>query len=223
MSYRRVLQSYAQGIRGPTKKSLDIPREIAYGVAQQFNFKIQQHSLSPDPAKSLSAFVALCVRGAGLSRFPKFLRKSYSSITMLTSGAATAGPELATNYTNGYYAAGLPITEYCNAGDGSSCTSSEGTDYLFIGVLSFGEQFAANPCTNQSESIGCAMGFTAPTSGVISSSATPNSTLPVAGGPSGVVIDYSSNIYFSTLYNQTCSTSGGTGGCAVSATQAGLQ
>jgi len=142
---------------------------------------------------------------------------------VMTSGAATAGPELATNYTNGYYAAGLPITEYCNAGDGSSCTSSEGTDYLFIGVLSFGEQFSSNPCSNQSLSNGCIMSFTAPASGVISSSATPNATLPVAGGPSGVVIDYSSNIYFSTLYNQTCATSGGTGGCAVSATQSGLQ
>jgi hypothetical protein len=141
---------------------------------------------------------------------------------VMTSGAATAGPELATNYTNGYYAAGLPITEFCNDG-GNPCTSDEGPDYLFVGVLAYGEQFASNPCTDQSESIGCAMGFTAPTSGVISTSASPNGALPESGGPSGVVIDYSSNIYFSTLYNQTCTTSGGTGGCAVSATQSGLQ
>jgi hypothetical protein len=141
---------------------------------------------------------------------------------VMTSGAATAGPELATNYTNGYYAAGLPITEFCNDG-GNPCTSDEGPDYLFLGVLAFGDQFATNPCTNQGESVGCVMGFTAPTSGVISTSATPNGTLSESGGPSGVVIDYSSNVYFSTLYNQTCATSGGIGGCAVSATQSGLQ
>ncbi len=141
---------------------------------------------------------------------------------VMTSGAATAGPELATNYANGYYAAGLPITEFCNDG-GNPCTSDEGPDYLFLGVLAYGEEFATNPCTSQSETIGCAMGFTAPTSGVISSEATPNGTLPESGGPSGVVIDYSSNIYFSTLYNQTCTTSGGNGGCAISATQSGLQ
>jgi hypothetical protein len=141
---------------------------------------------------------------------------------VMTSGSATAGPDLASNYTNGYYSAGLPITEFCNDG-GNPCTSDEGPDYLFLGVLAFGDQFATNPCTNQSESVGCVMGFTAPTSGVISTSATPNGTLPESGGPSGITIDYSSNIYFSTLYNQTCATSGGTGGCTVSATQSGLQ
>lgn len=53
--------------------------------------------------------------------------------------------------------------------------------------------------------------------------------LPSAGGASGVIIDNTvnttgySNVYFSTLSNQTCSTSGGTGGCAVQASQSGLQ
>jgi hypothetical protein len=32
-----------------------------------------------------------------------------------------------------------------------------------------------------------------------------------------------SQVYFSTLGNQTCATSGGTGGCAVQASQPGLQ
>ena len=141
----------------------------------------------------------------------------------MSSGSATAGPELATNYTNGYYAAGLPLSEFCNAGDGSPCSSSAGTDYLFTGVLAFGANFTTNPCTNQGESVGCIMSFTAPASGVIANSATPNGTLPEAGGPSGIIIDFSSNVYFSTLYNQTCATSGGTGGCAISATQSGLQ
>jgi hypothetical protein len=52
-----------------------------------------------------------------------------------------------------------------------------------------------------------------------------------AGGASGIIIDNtvgsgtmagSSQIYFSTLGNQTCTTSGGTGGCAVQASQSGL-
>jgi hypothetical protein len=144
----------------------------------------------------------------------------------MTTGSAAAGPVVAANYTKGYYAAGLPITELCNNGN-SACTASQGTDYLFLGVLAFGSQFATNPCPSQSISIGCIMGFTVPKSGTISSSATPNGTLQEAGGASGIVVDNgasgASNIYFSTLLNQTCTTSGGTGGCAVSATQAALQ
>jgi hypothetical protein len=122
---------------------------------------------------------------------------------VMTTGSAAAGPQVATNYTNGHYAAGLPITEFCNNGN-NACTASQGTDYQFLSVLAFGSQF-----------------------GTISSSATPNGALEEAGGTSGIVVDNgasgASNIYFSTLLNQACTTSGGTGGCAVSATQAALQ
>lgn len=53
--------------------------------------------------------------------------------------------------------------------------------------------------------------------------------LPAAGGTSGIIIDNvlngtltgTSQVYFSTLSNQVCGTSG-TGGCAVQASQAGL-
>ena len=56
-------------------------------------------------------------------------------------------------------------------------------------------------------------------------------SLVTTGGTSGVIIDNTvgsgtmagaSQIYFSTLGNQTCTTSGGTGGCAVQASQGGL-
>jgi hypothetical protein len=138
------------------------------------------------------------------------------------STSATAGPVVATNYTNSYYAAGLQVSEFCNNGS-SPCTSTAGTDYLFLGVLGFGSNFSANPCTSQTLSTGCIMGFVAPTSGTVSSSATPTGTLPESGGTSGIVVDNgasgASNIYFSTLLNQTCTTSGGTGGCAVQASQ----
>jgi hypothetical protein len=54
--------------------------------------------------------------------------------------------------------------------------------------------------------------------------------LPVAGGASGIVIDNTvhsatlgtSQVYFSTLSNQPCGTSGA-GGCAIQASQSGLQ
>ena len=54
--------------------------------------------------------------------------------------------------------------------------------------------------------------------------------MPAAGGASGVIIDNyveapagASQVYFSTLSNQICSTSGGTGGCAVQASQSALK
>ena len=144
---------------------------------------------------------------------------------VMTAGGAAAGPQVATNYTNGYHAAGLQVTEFCNNGS-SACTASQGTDYLFLSVLAFGNQFTLNPCLNPSLGNGCVMGFTAPASGTVSTSATPNGTLQEAGGTSGIVVDNgasgASNIYFSTLLNQSCGNSG-TGGCAVSATQAGVQ
>jgi hypothetical protein len=144
----------------------------------------------------------------------------------MSAGGATAGPQVATNYTNSFYAAGLQVTEFCNHGS-SACTASLGTDYLFLSVLAYGSTFSTNPCLSQSASMGCVMGFTAPASGTVSSLATPNGTLEEAGGTSGIVVDNgasgAANIYFSTLGNQTCATSGGTGGCAVSASQAALQ
>lgn len=58
------------------------------------------------------------------------------------------------------------------------------------------------------------------------------SALRAAGGTSGIIIDNTvgsgtlagaSEVYFTTLANQTCVTSGGTGGCAVQASQAALK
>ena len=52
-----------------------------------------------------------------------------------------------------------------------------------------------------------------------------------AGGTSGIIMDNivpsgtlagASQVYYSTQANQTCTTSGGTGGCAVQASQSGL-
>jgi hypothetical protein len=62
--------------------------------------------------------------------------------------------------------------------------------------------------------------------------ALPTAALPAAGGTTGIIMDNivstgtltgASQVYFSTLGNQTCATSGGSGGCAVQASQPGLQ
>jgi hypothetical protein len=59
----------------------------------------------------------------------------------------------------------------------------------------------------------------------------PTAALSAAGGTSGIIIDNTVNvglvpgasqIYFTTLDDQTCATSGGTGGCAIQASQPGL-
>jgi hypothetical protein len=60
----------------------------------------------------------------------------------------------------------------------------------------------------------------------------PSAALTASGGTTGIIMDNivstgtlagASQVYFSTLGNQTCATSGGTGGCAVQASQPGLQ
>ena len=60
----------------------------------------------------------------------------------------------------------------------------------------------------------------------------PTAALPATGGTTGIIMDNivstgtltgASQVYFSTLGNQTCATSGTTGGCAVQASQPALQ
>jgi hypothetical protein len=135
-------------------------------------------------------------------------------ITSYVMGATSnVGPAVATNYTNGYYAAGQQVTEFYNTSDGNH-------DYIFLSVLSFGAPTSF--CGTASLSMGCVEGFDV-TSGTISSSTTPTGAIAEAGGASGTVVDNgasgASNIYFSTLLNQSCTTSGVTGGCATQTSQ----
>jgi len=131
------------------------------------------------------------------------------SINNNVMGTITPGPVVSTNYTNGYYAAGLQVAEFYT-----------GTfDYIFLSVLAFG-----NPtgCTAPSLNNGCVIGYDV-TNGTISGSTAPTGATVEPGGTSGIVVDSGAsgaqNIYFSTLLNQTCTT-GGTGGCAIQTTQA---
>jgi hypothetical protein len=132
-------------------------------------------------------------------------------ITSGVMGPAVAGPAVATNYTSGYYSAGLQISEFYN-------TSAGNHDYLFLSVLGFGQNNGNIACPSQSVTIGCVMGFDV-TSGVVNSGTVSTGALAEQGGTSGIVVDNgaagASNIYFSTLLNQSCTTSGGTNGCAI--------
>jgi hypothetical protein len=129
------------------------------------------------------------------------------------STTATAGPVLSSNFTNHIFAAGLQITE-----------NFTGTnDYIFVSVLAYG---GPSGCGTASLANGCVMGFNV-TSGTISGSTATTGATAEAGGTSGIIIDNTasspsgaSNIYYTPLSNQTCTTSASTGGCAIQISQA---
>jgi hypothetical protein len=133
----------------------------------------------------------------------------------ITSGvmgtSAVTGPVVSTNYDNSYYAAGLQVTEFLNGS----------TDYIFLSVLAFGNP-TTGFCGTASLGNGCILGYDV-SSGSITPSTSPKGATAEAGGTSGIVVDNAasgaSNIYFSTLLNQTCTTSGGMGGCAIQTLQ----
>jgi len=128
------------------------------------------------------------------------------------STTSTAGPVVAQNYTNGYYASGLDLTEFFNSD----------TDYIFLGTIAFSNYAGCG--TTPSINIGCVLGFNV-TSGSISGLTLPTGSSPAAGGASGIIVDNAgsatgeSNIYFSALSNQSCTTSGGSSGCAIQISQ----
>jgi hypothetical protein len=110
-----------------------------------------------------------------------------------------------------------PVTEFL--------PSTASTDLIFLSVEASGNGAAAIGCPTT----GCAVSFN------VFAGTTPTATVSrvgAAGGTSGIVIDNNvtsspsggSQVYFSTLANGTsaCATSGGTGGCAVQASQASL-
>jgi hypothetical protein len=128
------------------------------------------------------------------------------------STTSVAGPTVAQNFTNGFFASGLNLAEFFNGA----------TDYVFLSTIAFSNYSGCG--TTPSISTGCVVGFDV-TSGSISSSTLPTGSSPAAGGASGIIVDNAgsgpgeSNIYFSALANQTCTTSGGSSGCAIQISQ----
>jgi hypothetical protein len=128
------------------------------------------------------------------------------------NGIATVGPLLTKSAPNEC----SPLSEIDN----------NGIDRIFFSVPNNGSAAIAvggNKCSGA-----CVYSYDI-TNGVLSTKTTATAGLPVAGGSSGIVIDNraaapvgASQIYFSTLVNGPCGTSGGNGGCATQASQAGL-
>ena len=125
-------------------------------------------------------------------------------------GAPVSGPAISTNFTNGFFGAGMGLTE----------VFSNAHDYIFTSAL----LFAAPAACTSSLTQGCVMGFDV-TIGTLPPAATPTGATAEAGGVSAIIIDNTvtglggaSNIYYTPLANQACTT-GGTGGCAIQISQ----
>jgi hypothetical protein len=109
-----------------------------------------------------------------------------------------------------------PITEFSN--------TNTNIDRMFLSVT-------GSPVTNgtincPSSTRGCVMSFRIDSP--LSTTTPTSATAAVTGGASGIVIDNSSaaggasQVYFTPLADQSCTTSGGVGGCAIQASQSGL-
>ncbi len=133
-------------------------------------------------------------------------------VTAGVINSSSVGPSLSTAN-----AACSPIAEFF---DGT-------TDRFFLSVS--GSAVTTPPINCPSNTTGCIvffdltnLGFWDPTTPATAATAS------VTGGTSGIVIDNSSTdvgasqVYFTPLADQVCTTSGGTGGCAIQASQSAL-
>ena len=129
------------------------------------------------------------------------------------STTAVTGPALSSNFSSTLVheqVSGFQVTEFFNGTQ----------DFIFTSVPIAG---VASPCAS-SPSNGCVLGFNV-TTGVITPLTAPVIAAAENGGASGIVIDNrsafggASQIYFTPVLNQLCTTSGTTGGCAIQTAQ----
>jgi hypothetical protein len=132
-------------------------------------------------------------------------------ITGGVMGTPVLGPALTTADV-----ACSPITEFLNGS----------TDRMFLSVAGSAVAGAPINCTSAS---GCIMSFDITNPLAWGTLTAPAATATVTGGTSGIIVDNSSSaggasqVYFTPLSDQTCTTSGGAGGgCAIQASQSGL-
>jgi hypothetical protein len=116
------------------------------------------------------------------------------------------------------------VTEFCT-NSGAACTSSAGTDYVFVSPRTEPASGQVSGCT---VSEGCVIRYTVTTA----PAATLSGAGPLPGGGSGMIVDTQNTtvsgtlqLYFSNLSESlSCTGAGGvgtgTGGCAVQASQA---
>ncbi|MFZ0889651.1 MAG: hypothetical protein WA005_14455 [Candidatus Binataceae bacterium] len=110
-----------------------------------------------------------------------------------------------------------PVTQFYN--------TAAATDWLFVSVAAAGNE-TTTACHGTGAANACVYSFNATTA--LGAGATATAGLASDSGSSGIIVDNASsttgasNVYFSTLGSQTCTTSGGTDGCAIQAAQSGL-
>jgi hypothetical protein len=138
----------------------------------------------------------------------------------INSGTMTTGAITAATSVSGSTTTCSPVTEFCT-NSGAACTSSAGTDYLFVSPQTEPSTPTVTGCTG---SVGCVITYTA--SGTTT---TLKGAGGFTGGASGMIVDTQNTttggaleIYFGTLgHTGTCAgvsgTGNGTGGCAIQA------
>jgi hypothetical protein len=161
---------------------------------------------------------------------PKFVRTPIST-SGLASNTCAQGPGSMANASAIYCFTNIVNPETNNASGTTSASSPvtetyDGTnDWVFLSVTTDAHvTVASGGSTCSAPATGCVYSFK--TTSALASGANAANGLSATGGTSGIIIDNTvtgSQIYFSTLSNGACSTSGGTGGCAVQASQAALQ
>jgi hypothetical protein len=201
--------SFASGATGTQTK-------LGQGVAGKAYSGALDNIYMTSSASSPSGNLYVCGRASG-SQTPTLYQLPITSNVM---GTPVVGPALASSTADC-----SPITEYFN--------TSYSTDWIFLSVEAHNETASPISCPSGT---GCIMSFDVTSGSAITTGTTTSATLGAASGTSGIIIDSSvtdpagaSNVYFSTLGNQACtgnngtgSTGQGTGGCAVQATQQGL-
>jgi len=131
--------------------------------------------------------------------------------------------------SNAIAASGTSALAVSNVNTGCSPVTevfSASTDLVFLSVAT---SSTGSPL-NCSFTTGCLMSFSVPISLIGSLPSAPTAKFAATGGTSGIVIDntvapgtqHTSQVYFSTLSNQTCNGTTGVG-CAVQASQSALQ
>jgi hypothetical protein len=163
----------------------------------------------------------VCASAAGTgNNIPTLYQIAVSTTGVL--GTVSTGPVLATSASGPPLCS--PVTEFFNPSNTSGGVNPTGTDSIFLSVTNLGKQAAPIGCATNT---GCLMSFDVTSGATITSSTATAASRNEAGGTSGVIVDGSSassgasQVYFTPLGSMVCGTSG-TGGCAVQASQSGL-
>jgi len=146
------------------------------------------------------------------------LTSSTALFTNADVGSAITGTNIPANTTISKVNSSSSVALSQNAtGTSTAGTATIDTDWMFLGVQTNGSMTGCSGACLYSFSVANAF-----PSGS-------HSGLASAGGTSGIIIDNiavapsgTSQIYFTPLSNQICATSGGSGGCAIQASQSGL-